>query len=220
VKKYLSRLALGLAAFATFAIAAPSSKAVSLADLLVPGATFVNGDKTFSDFTYSATGDMPSAAGVNVNAITDVAGNLGIQFQGGFHDDIGGDSSDALITFTVTVTAPGVEIHDANLVSNITVVGAGASGSLTETFLPEYNNLLLNTAVIHVDHTEFDPTTTVLHVQKDLLLDAGDSVDGLATVSFINQTFSQTAVPEPSTIAMAGIAGLSLLGLRLRRKSS
>ncbi len=61
---------------AVLVYAAPAAYAVPLATL-TSGGTITCGDKFFNNFTYSATGDMPSAYGVNVGCITDLAGNLG-----------------------------------------------------------------------------------------------------------------------------------------------
>src|SRR4051794_29992871 len=62
---------------------------VALSTLLVPNGNIAAGDKTFTNFTYNQTGDMPPAALVNVIPITDTAGNFGIRFQGAFIDTTG-----------------------------------------------------------------------------------------------------------------------------------
>src|SRR5262245_19529048 len=123
LKKYIL---VAIASVALLTLTAHSSHAaLTLADLTNPdgssnGQTVVVGDKTFSDFTYSATGDMPSASGVNVIPLT--SGDLGLRFTGAFHDNAGGGASDAAITFTVT-TSGGFHITDAHLSGNPSVIG-------------------------------------------------------------------------------------------------
>src|SRR2546427_7354512 len=89
---------------------APAAYAVPLSTL-VSGGTKTCGDKLFSDFYYSSTGDMPTPLYVNVDCIT-VEGNLGLRFQGGFVDGPGGGSSDAVLSYIVTVTDPRFVITD------------------------------------------------------------------------------------------------------------
>jgi len=192
-----------------------------LSDLL-GGGTIQSGDKVFSDFTYLASGDMPSAGGINVVTIQDQNGDYGIRFQGSFIDQVGGDASDAVITFNVSV-APGsnLAISDVTMSANPAVFAGPGLASVTETFLPAITDDKL---VVYdfgggndklLDHIEFAQTYTTLPVQKDIILHAtGDT--GAVTMSFLDQTFSQ--VPEPSSLLLA--LG-SLLGLgQIRRRLS
>ena len=118
------------------AVSASQAATVPLSDLL-NGETFTSGDKVFSNFTYNITEDMPAADAVTVTDIRDADGNYGIRFQGGFIDRAGGTSSDALITFDVSV-APGVDrvISDAHLAANPAVFNGEGVASVTETFPP------------------------------------------------------------------------------------
>jgi hypothetical protein len=67
-------------------------------------------------------------------------------------------------------------------------------------------------AVVPFAHVVFDPVSVVDIVMKDIGVRGG--VDGVATLSAVEQRFSQ--VPEPGTLALIG-AGLLALGV-LRRK--
>ncbi len=190
-------------------IAAP----IPLSDLLVAGATIESGDKVFSNFTYRSSGDMPAADNVNVEAIEE-SGDYGLIFQAGFVDQPGGDASDALVTFDVSVKNAGMTINGVTLKANPAVFAGDGLASVTETFLPAVvddklvvydfgggNDLLL-------DSIAFDGGYTTLPVQKDLILHAtGDT--GAVTMSFFTQTFSQ--VPEPSSIVLLAM-GLLCLG--------
>jgi hypothetical protein len=196
---------------------------VPLSDLLTDGATIQSGDKIFSDFTYLQTGDMPTGENVNVETIQDGDGYYGIRIQGGFVDQAGGDASDALITFNVSVPdGSGQLISGAKLSSNPAVFADDPSSlaSVTETFIP---SIIDNKLVVYdfgegddklLDQISFADGYTTLPVQKDIILHAiGDS--GAVTMSFVDQTFPQ--VPEPSSLvlAMGGLLGFG--GLRRRR---
>lgn len=193
---------------------------VPLSDLLQDGATIQSGDKTFSNFEFLRTGDMPTAENINVETIQDTNGDYGIRFQGGFIDQPGGDASDVLVRFSVSVPIGSpLAIDGVTLSANPAVFEGPGLASVTETFLPEVDDQLM---VIYdfgdgnhklLDSITFDQPFTTLHVQKDVILHAiGDT--GAATMSFFDQTFSQ--VPEPSSMVLVLGGLLGLLGCRKR----
>jgi hypothetical protein len=199
---------------------------VTLASLL-DGGTLVVGDKTFSNFTYSHTGDMPDATAVNVIGGSDAAGNLGIRFQGGFMDNAGTpNSSDALIGYTVTVTDPTRYITDAHLYSNPSVLGQTVSASIAESFSGFPTNTL-SAGIVKVggtiivnnpdDVTFFTGKVTSLTVLKDINANGGTTdTGGQASFSQIDQTFSQNT-PEPSSVLLLA-SGSVIIGLVARRR--
>lgn len=197
---------------------------VPLSDLLQPGVTFASGDKIFSDFTYEKTGDNPGPENVLVKDIQDAMGHYGIRIQGGFLDLSGGDASDALITFTVSVPAgSNLVISDAHLSANPAVFDGTGLASVTETFLPDIKDDKLvvydlggGDDKLH-DSIVFAQTYKTLRVQKDIILYATDVPPGQAgkvTLSFVDQTFSQ--VPEPSSLALIAVGMLAIGYLRKR----
>ena len=193
--------------------------AVPLSELLDDGELQV-GDKLFTDFTYDVIGNMPVASAVNVIPIQDAMGNYGFRLQGGFLDLPGDGASDALLTYVVTVLDPNLWISDAHLVANASVVGdSDGIAIVTETFQPSGGNANMSvfdngTVQQLVDWVDFDQLHRSLQVQKDILLEAGRASAG-ASISFIDQTFSQ--VPEPATIALLGIGGATMLFGRRRK---
>ncbi|MBW2447279.1 MAG: PEP-CTERM sorting domain-containing protein [Deltaproteobacteria bacterium] len=189
-------------------------------------------DKLFTNFTYFSTGDMPSAVGVNVIPITDVDGNYGLRFQGAFVDlasSPGG--SDALITYDVEIVDGYFDdglnyfIVDAHIMGNPTLLSGFGSISVVDTFLPQFGPEARMTifddeiaGTKFVDWVDFDVPVKKLSVQKDILAIAllEDSEPGAATLSFVDQTYSQ--IPEPTTLILFGL-GLGGLASQGRRRS-
>jgi hypothetical protein len=200
------------------------AQGVSLQSLLTPGATFRNGDKLFSDFTYTRNpdGDMPLASGITVLPLVDSSGNFGLRFQGAFLDNPGGANSDALITYRVTVTDPGRFIIDAHLAGNPVVASGNGSITVTETFVgsvpavPDTLVISANVPGVTVNSAAaFFAAHTTLLVQKDIL---ASSTGGIPQMSFIDQTFSQTPIPEPASLALFGLGVAGVLGYGWRRR--
>ncbi len=191
-----------------------------------PTNNVVVGDKKFSEFTYFATGDMPVAANVNVIPIQDNDGNYGIRFQGFFADLPGNGGSDALITYKVEVTDPDVnrKIIDVHLVGNPNLLGDVGTVSVTETFIPdspitiEIHDNGGNSPIKQADSADFPIGFRVLRVQKDIGILAGDAP---GTISFVDQSFSQTGkIPEPTTFLMSILGIVGLVGTLRRRNGT
>ena len=189
---------------------------------LIAGGTLTSGDKTISNVTYSAVGDMPVASEILVTPVSNGT-DYGFQFSGGFID-IGGDDivSDAFIRFTVTVDDPGMEIIGATLFGNPSVLGLGdGTAAITETFLPTITDQQLDIydmnpgAFRGLDEVTFAEGHTSLTVQKDILLDA--EAGATATLSFFDQYFVQQPVPEPASAGMLAFGFIGLLAQRRRR---
>jgi len=207
--------------------------AVNLGTLISQRGSIQVGDKLFSNFTYTPTGDMPTAGNVNVAGILSNAGNLGIEFIGAFADTAASaGGSDAFITYRVTVTDPNWRITDAHLDSNLDSGGSVGSGKITETFTPVVppvppllsfttNFTANNNSVsqIHDNYVWGLPGYTSIDVQKDILINTTSGV--AVTMSFVDQTFSQTPVVPLPAAAWAGfsmLGGLGFFGAVRRRR--
>jgi hypothetical protein len=146
--------------------------------------------------------------------------------QGGFIDLPGGGASDSLVTFNVTALDPRMVISDAHLAANAALVGPGLA-SVTETFLPLFPTvslLVFDTpgATLLTDGVVFDTPVRTLPVQKDILLYSTGEWPNFATISFIDQTFSQSIdrneIAEPATISMVGLVSMFLGAIYMRRR--
>jgi len=206
-----------------------STSSVLLSDLIAdPTSQVTVGDKIFSTFGYSKIGDMPESNQINVLGIKDLAGNWGLTFHGSFIDLPGNGPSDALIRYLVEVdflsAQQGWRITDAHVAMGGVGAGPGGFVSVDETFAGQNNTLNAyfsrlgpNVDSQLSDVTFFTPGVTQLLVTKDVFARAEDGSTQIARTTAIDQTFSQTLIPEPATAAMLGFAGVALVAVRRRR---
>ena len=223
-------------AFAVGLVTASSSGTViaqetfNLQDLIDTMGDFEVEDKRFSNFHYSATGDMPPASNVNVVTFIDADGNPGFRLTGYFSDTAltsGGTQggSDALLTYEVEVTDPNFRITGAVLAGNPNLLGS-TTGSInvSETFLPlgasgEYTGEIFDDTLAGtqlIDSVAFNAGYSRISVQKDI---GAIVFEGSGTMSFVDQTFPQTAIPEPGT-TMLCLLGVTMCGMIRRNRTS
>ncbi len=202
------------------------ARAEPLSDLLA-GGTLTSGEFTFSNFTYQPPSGPPDPADVTVTSYVDSSGYAGIQIGGAFVQS-GTGSSDVRLGYTITDNL-GARITDVHMDGNPFLTPTGSTGTalITESVydpnVPSSQNPI---AAGSIDGTSIPTSQTVtlnlpgsyatLNIQKDILLDVV-SPGGSASVSFINQTFSTTVIPEPSSVVMMGL-GVGLGGLIFRRR--
>ncbi|MBV9762118.1 MAG: PEP-CTERM sorting domain-containing protein [Acidobacteriaceae bacterium] len=214
----------GLAATAMTAFATP----VCSSNVTDNGSTYFGGgysctvgDLLFSNFSYTGSGTNPiSASQITVDTVSN--DGIGLSFHAPWSAGAG-MTTDGTIDFTVTVLGGGSLLEDFGLAQTSGVSGSGSASVAEDGCGPA--PCLATGGSIYVltfqdsgerqaqGETTFAPVNSV-SVEKDISVN-GNS--GFATISVVQDTFSQ--VPEPVSMGMMG-GGLALLGLvRLRRRA-
>jgi hypothetical protein len=195
----------------------------TLDQLLPPGTTTQASSNTetdtFSNFSYvSGPGANvpPPASGVTVQA-TNQGIEGGLTFVGAFTAPPG-QTVDYAIGYTVTA-APGQTFTDALLSGTVVALGAGSSGSVSETLTTNTGKVLSlvigpGNPIATVDGVALGPGVTSISVGKDIALTAGAATGSTASISIINQLFSSTGIPEPASMALLGIGMTGFLAFR------
>jgi hypothetical protein len=205
------------------------------------------GDEIFSSFTYThgagGTGSLLSTSSIEVTTLGLTTGsdpaetsnaNTSLNFSTGWSVTADCPSTctssfeDAVVGFTVTVVdATNVAITDAAVMQTSSgATGAGSSVLVSEggcsgaPCTPGTWGLL--SVVTPGDYTEnaadaIISATGSIVVSKDLSVTAGAVWGGAASLSYLNDTLSETVVPEPLTSAMLGTG---LIGLGLLRRTA
>jgi hypothetical protein len=177
------------------------------------------GDLMFSNFSYTPSGTNPIGANqITVDAVTN--DGIGLSFHAPW-TAAAGMTTDATIDFTVTVLGGGNLLEDFGLAQTSGVSGTG-SASVAENGCPGAGCNATGGSIYVLTfqdsgarsaqgETTFTPAS-VVDVEKDISVNGNT---GFATISVVQDTFSQ--VPEPMSLSFIG-GGLALLGVvRLRR---
>jgi hypothetical protein len=208
-----------------------STSSVALSDLLsgqVMGVAV--GDKEFAGFSYLPTGDMPAAAIVKVFGFKDPDGNWGISFNGTFIDLPDTTSSSATIGYEVQIDAAntrlGRRISDAHLFLGGVGVGINSAFTVDETFQESSQSLHAAVSTIGagsqklIDSVLFNPTLLTVSVTKKIVATAAGNSTLPAQANVIDQSFSQSNIPEPATIVLSAIGAVALTIAARHRKTA
>lgn len=196
-----------------------SVQALPLQTLIDTNGTITQQGKVFSDFTFtidSAQGRyIASAAGLDVSGVT-LGDEDGIRFAGALAAFSNLQPNSAVtVTITYKVTAPaGVWITDASLGFNGAVTIPQATATVEEDIFangPLVGELAVAAPTPLSDHILLDGMYQTLDVVKTVTLSGGSN--GVASISFINQTYSQ--IPEPATVGLLALGSSFLLRRRI-----
>ena len=218
-------VALGMATAIQTAQASLSTTTDTLADLAANGGSLTIGDKTFSGFSYNSSGLTSfNAAEIMVTASI-VNGVYALTWGGNISLSSGGAATaDLLLNYVVTANAglittigqsyTGTAIGGTLAVTE-TVAAGGVGGPVIAT-----SQLDITSSNSTGPQLTVNPGRSTLYVTKDIVFGTTEN-GGLVSISQVTQTFTQTAVPEPSTV-VAGALLLLPFGvstLRILRKS-
>jgi hypothetical protein len=197
----------------------------SLQDIIDQGLSIQVGDKLFDAFSFtSAPSSGFLAADVAVQAVQDQFG-FGLEFSGSW---VATDTQerDFVLGFGVTVLDQSQLVHDVHLLFNGSEYGSGQA-SVTEQIFDDgpvpLGNLIGQMAVDAPSTLEnidlFQPLRHI-YVEKDVSVTGGligekNSVENMARITTIHQTFSQ--IPEPGTMLLVAV-GLFGAMLTTRRR--
>ena len=198
--------------------------AVSISELIASQGSVVSGDKRFDQFSFSSTGDMPPADQVLVVSREDFSGNYGIRLFGAFLDHPGDGPSELTVGYRVAVLDPDRRIAGATLAGNPTAIRTGAA-VITETF-GDHGQLQIYDenpgSSKFIDSMTFDEALPELDVEVLLVAESlVTGENGGITISFVDQNFSQSVIPEPGSIVvwmgMALLIGVGSVSIRYRK---
>ena len=205
----------------------------SLADLTSATGTYNSlsiGDKTFSDFSYLASALTGfNAANVTVTASVDAGGVYFLTWSGNVAAlaSLTPTTGDLLLNYRVSASAGVIAKIDqgytgSGIVSVVETVSPSSGGvPITSTIVLPLTGVLNPNSE---DNIPVVPPSATLYVTKDIglaVLPNGSFASDLATISQVEQSFHQVAVPEPTTV-IAGVLLMLPLGvstLRILRRN-
>lgn len=203
-----------------------AGQSINLATLINNGLSVEIGDKVFGDFafTYNDFGapdtDLVSS-NINVKALTNNVG-FGLEFQ---EPLIALNTKTKDVTFQYTAM---VDTNYSNLISDIHLAITGSAGGIGTGTVNEvvFNDGFGGTQVGQVGAYVASPTSVLessnnvapvvkLWVQKNVEVSGHSGGPGsFATITVLDQTFSQ--IPEPSTVLLVGLGLLGAVALKRR----
>jgi hypothetical protein len=213
-----------------------SAHAIPLGELIDTNGEIVQGDKRFTNFELSnivinsplnLIPDDPED--IDVQGFTNLLGEHGLRLVGPFQASTTPANSQAVLGFfleyDVSVTDPQFLIHDLRHAFSFSSIGSGSINLITQAGFPPNVNASIQSVegffpkngVVDLDEAFLNDVSSqhMLHViefRAETTTPGGIPVFAGINVSSIDLTFSQTAIPEPSTWLLlgTGIAGVAL----------
>jgi hypothetical protein len=200
---------------------------------LANGGSLTIGDKTFSGFSYLASGLSSFDANNIIVTATESGGIDYLTWRGNISLVSGGlGSADLLLNYIVTANPGTITMIDQAytgsainglLAVDETAATGGFGGTVAGSSHLQVGDLSDPPAeIVQGDNLIIDPSQSVLYVTKDIAFAVVSANGGFISISQVAQSFHQAVVPEPTTI----IAGALLLlpfgasTLRILRKQN
>jgi hypothetical protein len=200
------------------ALAAAPARAIPLSDLITSHGSITVGDKLFDNFSGSLIGQglfsPQNLSGIDVTGGT-FGGLPGLLFSGamtviaGPASNVDFSSLDLLLGYDVAALDPSQLISDIHLTFNGDYAGQ-ATTSVSETVFDSSGNVVGQGHVTNPPENlqELVALSVLLpkvSIKKDIALAAfGANGDSQASITFITQAVSQSAVPEPASLLLLG----------------
>jgi hypothetical protein len=205
-------------------------ESINLATVLAnTGVSVQIGDKLFGDFFFSyvdtdgtALNDL-IASNVVLTALSNQVG-FGLSFQTPLIT-VSNVVKDLVLKYSAQVLAEGFAISDVHLAFTSSVGGLGTATIGESVFTNGFGGDAVGALSVFNpgNPAKFSDVLLLaqpqqeLWLQKDILVSGnGDSISDMASVTIIDQTFSQ--VPEPASVTLAAVGLLGLICLHRRRR--
>ncbi len=199
-------------------------------------------DKLFSGWTgYNSTisGDNAStglgtaiaASAITVTGLDANPNNPGLNYQSGLFQITAGQTQDTTFQYTVSTVSGANLIEDSSQTLVSGNVGSATSSIVITEQVTNGATPPVLLAPLTVDEVQlpgsfssmifdqkFYTPVSSAQVSKDISLSMNDSATGVTSFSSLDQNFSE--VPEPSSMAIAGLGALGMIGYGLRRRKT
>jgi len=197
-------------------------------------------DKEFSGFkNYSGiangTGVAVTASEITVSGNENSTLGPGLEYNSNAWTVAGVGGQDTSFNYTVTVLSGQPLLEDTSQTLQQGGVGATAGSQIyiTETALTAPGGTSLTNPALTVDQLnisgviqtpvlfdqQFNQLVSSAYVGKDIGITNKGSTDATG-FSVLYQNFSEVVVPEPSSLAIAGLGALGMIGYGLRRRKA